>query len=90
MAIDIDVNSITSNIAGDATTNWVITGDGIFDKLMIAFNAHINAQYQLDRLKGADYATVYLGGVQAAMTTAMQLEIEAKKLKLEKIPSGRS
>jgi len=87
MAVDIDINSITSNISTDA--NYVVTGDGIFDKLMTAFNAHIDAQYKLDRIKGADYANVYLAGTQSAMNVALQLEIEAKKMKLSKLPSGR-
>lgn len=90
MAVDIDINGVTSNIVlGTPANEYTVTGDGAFDKLMAAFNAHIDAQYKLDRIKGADYANVYLAGMQSAMATALQLEIEAKKMKLSKIPSGR-
>lgn len=47
-------------------------GTGVFDKLMIAVNGNIQTQYDAGRIKGQDYATVYLGSIQAAMAEAMK------------------
>ena len=43
------------------TTNNVITGTGVFDDLMESVTAHLEAQFQLGRITGTDFATVYLG-----------------------------
>ena len=58
------------NVSSDGTFN--VTGDGVFDDTMEAINTHIDAQFQLGRITGADYATVYLGAMQSAMTVSMQ------------------
>jgi len=43
----------------------------VLDDLMEAMNAHIDAQYKLGRLTGTDYATVYVGAMQAAVQQAV-------------------
>lgn len=56
---------LTSNLSTD--DKFVVTGDGVFDDLMEAANTHLDAQYKLGRLTGTDYATVYLGALQATV-----------------------
>ena len=47
-------------------------GTGVFDQLMMAINGNIQAQFDAGRIKGGDYATVYMGAIQAAMSEAMR------------------
>jgi hypothetical protein len=53
-------------------TEQKVGGTGLFDGLMNAFSAHLNVQLEKGRITGSDYATVYLGGVQACMANAIQ------------------
>jgi len=48
-----------------------VSGTGVFDQLMLAFKAHLDVEFAAHRIKGADYAQVYLGGMQAAMQNAV-------------------
>ena len=47
------------------------TGQGIFDQLMSAVNVHLDEQYKNNRIRGTDYANVYLGSMQWAMEQAV-------------------
>jgi len=52
-------------------TNNVVTGTGVFDDLMEAVTTHLEAQYQLGRITGTDFATVYLGAMQSALSQSV-------------------
>ena len=71
MATDIQFSDITN-----ATT--LTDGTGYFDKLMKTINLYIEDQYKKGRLKGPDYATVYLGSMQMALQTAEQFAMNKK------------
>ena len=60
----------------DATT--VNNGTGYFDDLMKAVNLHVEDQYNKNRIRDTDYATVYLGAVQSAMTEAIKFALSRK------------
>ena len=62
MAI-IDITDVTAG----AVVNGKWTGTGVFDVLMEAVNSNIDNQYQSGRIKGTDYANVYLGSIQAVL-----------------------
>ena len=49
---------LTQGSALTTSADYVVTGTGIFDDLMEAVNIHLDAQFQLGRITGADYATV--------------------------------
>ena len=49
---------------------------GIFDKLMESINKNIETQYLNNRITGSDYATVYLGSIQAALTQSIQFSLQ--------------
>lgn len=53
-------------------TDGTIGGAGYFDKIMTALNAQIDFQFSKQRLQGKDFATVYLGALQAALSSAIQ------------------
>ena len=66
---DINFNDVTN-----ATT--IEDGTGYFDKLMNTVNIQIDKQYQKGRLKGSDYANVYLGSIQSAMVEAFKFALQ--------------
>lgn len=54
----------------DLTTNEK-DGNGVFDKLMEVMEDHIQDEYRKNRIQGADYAKVYLGGMQTTLQQAI-------------------
>lgn len=54
-------------------------GTGVFDQLMMAINGNIQAQFDAGRIKGGDYATVYMGAIQAAMSEAMRFVLNRQQ-----------
>lgn len=65
-----DFSTGTIDYTDPEVPKW--TGEGVFDKLMVAINGNIQIQYELGRLKGPEYANVYLGGMQTAIGEAMK------------------
>lgn len=66
---EITVSEVTNS------DNAVDGGTGIFDKLMVALNQHIDVQYDKGRINGKDYAQVYLGMVQAALSESINFAL---------------
>lgn len=77
----ITIASLTTNVATSAT--YVVTGDGVLDDIMETVNAHLDAQFKLGRITGTDYATVYLGAMQAAVAQAVQYTMGLEKTNAE-------
>jgi len=67
---EILITDLTDNVQTDA--EYVVTGDGVFDKLMESINAQTKAQHRSTRLTGANYAKVYLGSMSAALSESMR------------------
>lgn len=57
-----------------------LTGVGTFDELMKAMSAHLEDQYSKQRIKGTDYANVYLGSTQTLMQQAVTYLLERDKV----------
>jgi len=76
----VSISSLTDNVT---TTNGVVTGDGVFDDLMEAVNSQLNNQYELGRITGNDYATVYLGAMQAVIQQAVTFALSVEKANAE-------
>jgi len=64
-------------------TNNVVTGTGAFDDLMEAVNIHLEAQFNLGRITGSDYATVYLGAMQSALQQSVAFTLGLEKTNAE-------
>jgi hypothetical protein len=64
-------------------TNNVITGTGVFDDLMESVTAHLEAQFQLGRITGTDFATVYLGAIQSALQASVSYALGQEKTNAE-------
>lgn len=78
--------SISDLTAGQSTTtdgNFTVTGTGVFDNLITAAQAHLNAQYNLNRITGTEYSTVYLGIVQAVLTASINYTLGMEKANAE-------
>ena len=67
-----------ADILFSEVTNGVPTGSGYFDVLMRSVRAHIEIEYNANRIKGPDYTTVYLGAMQSAMQLAEQFVLGEK------------
>ena len=72
-----------TTIAVADLTQATLEGTGIFDVLMRANKAHLEAEFNKNRIKGADYATVYLGSLTQVMQTALQFLLTKEKTDLE-------
>ena len=75
----VPITPITLNDLTLAT----LDGTGVFDVLMRANKAHLEAEYSKNRIKGAEYATVYLGSLEPVLNTALQFLLQKDKIALE-------
>lgn len=64
-------------------TETTVDGKGVFDQLMQANKAHLEQEFQKNRIKGPEYATVYLGALESTMATALRFFIDGRKSELE-------
>lgn len=64
-------------------TNAQLDGTGVFDVLMKANKAHLEAEFQKGRIKGTEYSTVYLGSLNQVMQTSLQFLLAKQKTDLE-------
>lgn len=64
-------------------TSGTLEGSGAFDVLMQTTKAHVHEEYTRGRIKGSEYAQVYLGSIQAVMQNALQLLLESQRTNLE-------
>ena len=73
MGIELDFNDFSNGHIDTASAGAPVwEGTGVFDELMKAINGNIQVQYDSGRIKGSEYATVYLGSMQAAISEAMK------------------
>lgn len=72
-----------TTIAVTDLTLATLEGTGVFDVLMRANKAHLEAEFNKNRIKGAEYATVYLGSLTQVMQTALQFLLTKEKTDLE-------
>jgi hypothetical protein len=65
-------------------TTVALDGTGVFDKLMAVCGLHAQREFDEDRIRGADYATVYLGMMQACLQASTSFLIQWDKAAVEK------
>ena len=71
-----------SPITVDELTTETVDGTGVFDKLMRTNKAHLEQEFQKTRIKGPEYATVYLGSLQSVLQASIQFLLERDKTTL--------
>ena len=99
MAITIDFEDFSNGVVdhtNPALPEW--SGSGVFDKLMHAINGNILVQYESGRIKGPEYAQVYLGSMQTAVVEAMKFmltkeqiakDLDLKQAQIEKLEDDK-
>ena len=90
MSTTIDINDFSNgsiDTSNPQDPKW--DGTGVFDIIMKAANENIKIQNQTSRITGAEYAEVYLGTMQSAISEAMKFllikEITEKDIALKEI-----
>ena len=73
----ITIANLTAGVSTDS--NNIVTGTGVFDDMMETVNAHMAAQFNLGRITGSDYATVYLTALQATVQQAVAYTVAMQK-----------
>ncbi len=69
----VDINDFSNGSIDNSNPQdpkW--EGTGVFDIIMKAANENIKIQNQMTRITGAEYAEVYLGTMQTAISEAMK------------------
>ena len=66
-----------------ALTTQAVDGTGVFDVLMRANKAHLEQEYNKGRLRGAEYASVYLGSLEAVLNASVNFLLQRDKATLE-------
>ena len=73
---------MTALVISELTTAEV-AGTGVFDVLMRSAKSHLDQQFKDGRIKGPEYATVYLGSLELAMQTGLAFVLQQRKNDLE-------
>jgi hypothetical protein len=61
-----------TRLAASAITSGTVGGAGVFDTIMTGFAAHLRAEYDANRITGAEYTKAFVALTQGAMTSAVQ------------------
>ena len=72
-----------SEIPTSALTEAKVDGTGLFDILMQATKAHLEQEFTKGRIKGPEYAQVYLGSLTQILQTSASFLLEQRKSDLE-------
>ena len=79
MTVDIkDFSNGSIDNSNPQDPKWV--GTGVFDIIMKAANENIKIQNQTSRITGAEYAEVYLGTMQSAISEAMKFLLNKEQI----------
>ena len=99
MSTEIDLRGFSNGTINRANPdNPVWEGTGAFDELIKAINGNIQIQFEAGRIQNAEYAEVYLGSMQTAITESMKFvlqndtlakELELKQAQIAKINAER-
>lgn len=72
----------TPVVLADLTTT-TLAGTGVFDVLMRANKAHLESEFTKGRIKGPEYATVYLGSLEAVLRASLEFLLQRDKVNQE-------
>ena len=81
MIMTVDINDFSNGSIDNSNPQdpkWV--GTGVFDIIMSAANENIKIQNQTSRITGAEYAEVYLGTMQTAISESMKYILQKDNL----------
>ena len=81
MSTKVDINDFSNGSIDNSNPQepkW--EGTGVFDIIMKAANENIKIQNQTSRITGAEYAEVYLGTMQTAISESMKYILQKDNL----------
>lgn len=81
----VTITPLDPAITLEQLTLATVEGSGSFDTLMRAFKAHIDVEWDKNRLRGPEYSQVYLGGLQQVMQTALSFTMSQREQTLKNI-----
>ena len=64
-------------------TEAAVTGTGVFDVLMRAARSHLEEEFTRNRIKGPEYANVYLGSIEPVLVQSVAFLLNKDKAKNE-------
>jgi len=73
--VDHDVYKPVKRIEPEDITTKEVNGTGIFDVMMAGIRAHLELEYEKNRITGAEYAKAYVALTQAALANAVQFAL---------------
>lgn len=83
MTVTIPNSEVSTDYNISELTSGELGGNGTFDIIMGAVNAHIEHQFKLGRIRGTDFANTYIQAMQIALQQASSYAIAKAKLPLE-------
>lgn len=83
MTVTIPNSEVNTDYNISELTSGELGGNGTFDIIMGAVNAHIEHQFKLGRIRGTDFANTYIQAMQMALQQASSYAIAKAKLPLE-------
>lgn len=72
----------TPVVLADLTTT-TLAGTGVFDVLMRANKVHLEQEFTKGRIKGPEYASVYLGSLEAVLKSSIEFLLQRDKVNQE-------
>ena len=64
-------------------TEAAVAGTGVFDVLMRAARSHLEEEFTRNRIKGPEYANVYLGSIEPVLVQSVEFLLNKDKAKNE-------
>lgn len=64
-------------------TDGTVSGRGVLDQLLCTMTAHLNTQYEKNRITGTEYANLYLGAYQATLQQGIALALAKEQQSYE-------
>lgn len=81
--VDIDINALTNGSVVDTAGVKTWEGTGVFDELMQAVNGNLQVEWKNNRIRGAEYAQVYLGGMQSVIQNSIQFLLQKENVEVQ-------
>lgn len=79
----LTITDPTAPITMELLTQANVDGTGAFDVLMRAMRAHLDAEFQSNRIRGPEYSQVYLSSLQSVLQYSVSFLLQKDKSKLE-------
>lgn len=78
-ALPTDLTQVVDEPNVTELTSGAVAGDGVFDRIMSALNAHIESQYLKGIITQSDVAKVYVAAIETAFPQAVQFMLTSQQ-----------